>query len=217
MNTLWWIAALVVLSLVLVVYGWGPSNGEAAVRASFNSYKAALKAHDGKAAVTFVDKNTLNYYDKMLDLALRGTRESVLELSILDKLMVLTIRHNLPLELVKQMSSKSFFVYSVKEGLIADNSTINGLRIEHIMVSGTTASGDATTTGGKVPPNTKWIFHKEDGHWKLDLTSIFPVINWALEQAVHASGLSVEEFLFKILKSISGKPVKDAVWEPLIK
>ena len=61
-----------------------------------------------------------------------------------------------------------------------------------------------------------FVFNKEDGAWKVDLTSIFPITDGALKKVVANSGLSEDEFIFKALEMVSGDAVADDIKEPLV-
>ena len=63
------------------------------VRAAFESYQKAILNGRGEEAIKFVDSRTLSYYSDIL-ISIKGDDSTAIEaLGILDKLMVLTIRH----------------------------------------------------------------------------------------------------------------------------
>ncbi len=185
-----------------------------AVRASFDGYKQAILDQAGEKSVGFVDRNTLAYYQKMRDLALRGDRETIRALSTVDKLFVLSIRHRISSEEVELMTGESLFVYAVNQGWIGKASVINN-EVGDITVSGTHATG-VHVSGRKASP-FKWVFQMENGKWKLDLTSIMPAADQAFKQVIRQSGLHEDEFLITIIESVSGEKVADTVWDPMIK
>jgi len=215
MDTRIWGFLICLFSLVLSGCAEGTSLDEAvAVRASYEGYKQAILDQDGKEAVAFVDKKTLDYYRKMLDLALRGDRETVRALSTIDKLMVLSIRHRIPSEYAEQMTAESLFVHAVDEGWIGKQWVINN-ELEDIAVSGTSATGVHISAGKETP--LKRVFQKEDDRWRVNLTCCMPVTDQEMKKMITQSGLSEHEFLAKIVESVSGREVVDTVWEPVIK
>jgi hypothetical protein len=165
-------------------------------------------------AVAFVDKNTLDYYRKMRDLSLRANRETVGALSSINKLMVLSIRHRVPLESLQQMTPESLFAHAVDEGWIGKQSVINN---ELGDIAGSGASATGVHISAKKETLIKWVFRKEDDRWRMDLTSMIPVADQAMKHVIRQSGLSEDEFLTNILESVSGKKVADTAWEPMIK
>src|SRR5262245_58253589 len=92
------------------------------VRACFEGYKKAILDQDGKTAVALVDDNTLKYYGKMRELALEGSANDVRQLSTVNKIMVLMLRHRIPFEDLTEMTADSLFVYAVDEGWVGRES-----------------------------------------------------------------------------------------------
>ncbi len=200
--------------LVLAGCTGGPSVDETiGIRAAFDGYKKAILDQDGEKAVTFVDQNTLDYYGKMLDLALRGHRGTVRARTTADRLMILFIRHRIPLESAKQMTGESLFAHAVDEGWIGRESVITN-ELGDIAVSGTSGTGVHISAGEESP--IKWVFQKEGDRWKMDLTAVMPIADQALKQIIQESGLPDDEFLTEIIEAVSGKEVDDTVWDPMI-
>lgn len=184
----------------------------AAVRACFDGYKRALLDQDGKKALSFVDRNTLDYYSKVRDSALRADRRAVGALSTMDKLIVLMIRHCMSSESLEPMTEEALFVHAVEEGWVGKESAASN-ELGEIAVSGTRATGVHVWEGEETP--IKWVFRKEDGRWRIDLTAILPVGDQAMKQVIRESGLPEDEFLTSLLESVSGRKVADRVWEPM--
>jgi hypothetical protein len=191
--------------------GEGTLDNES-VRACFEGYKQAILDQDGNAAVALVDGNTLEYYGEMRRLALEGKPEIVRNLSTIDKMMVLMLRHQTPVEDLSQMSGDSLFVYAVDKGWIGRESVISN-ELGDITVSGDHASGVHVSAGTETP--LRWMFQKKDGNWKLDITSIMPAADQAFKQMIRESGQSEDEFLVAILESVSGRRVPESIWEPM--
>lgn len=206
--------AVVVLIIVLAAAcSSGETEEAAAVRASFDGYKQAILDQDGATSRTFVDSNTIAYYQTMRDLAVRGDRETVRTLSTVDKMMVLMLRHLLSVELAGRMDGESLFVYAVEQGWIGRESVINN-DIGDITVSGTHATGVHVSDGRATP--VKFVFQLENGEWRIDLTSIMPAADQGFKQIIRESGLDEHAFIFTILESISGKKVANTVWDPMV-
>lgn len=206
---------ITLLCLLAAVQGGckaGDSQEATFVRACFGGYKEAILDQDGEASVALVDESTLKYYGEMRKLALEGSLTDVRQLSTVDKLMVLTLRHQIPFEDLTEMTADSLFVYAVDEGWIGRESVINN-ELGDIKVSGTNATGVHISAGNE--STIKWIFRKENGKWKISIISIMPIADLAFKQIVQQSGLSEDDFLFSILESVSGKKVPDSIWEPL--
>ena len=60
-----------------------------------------------------------------------------------------------------------------------------------------------------------YLFKREDSRWKIDMTNNMKVVNQSLLAVAKDQGLKPEEFLFKVLESVTGKKVDANVWKPL--
>ena len=184
----------------------------AAVRACFNGYEQAILDQDGRKAVSFVDRATLEYYGRIRELALRADRSAVGALSTMDKLGVLMIRQCMSSESLERMTAEALFVHAVEEGWVSKESVATN-ELGEIAVSGSRAT--VHVFEGKATP-IQWVFRKEeDGRWRIDITAILPVADQAFKHMVRQSGLPEDEFLTNILESVSGREVADTVWEPM--
>lgn len=188
-----------------------PDESEA-VRAAFNGYKQAILQENGTTAVGYVDTKTLDYYRRIKELALHGESYAVRALSPMDKLMVLTIRNRVPLATLQGMTPESLFVHAVNEGWVGKESAA-GNEVGAVEVTGDTATGVHVSRGQQSP--YKWEFHKEDGRWKIDLTSIMPIADRALRQLILQSGASEDEFVLRMLEAVSGQQIGSTIWEPM--
>jgi hypothetical protein len=187
---------------------------QAAVRAAYDDYVAALLEKDGGRAASLVDRNTISYYGGLLELALRGDADTVHSISILDKIVVLTIRHGISVDVAEQMTAETLFVHAVTEGWIGEQSVVNSA-LGQIVVQGSSATG-VHIANGQVTP-LKYTFHREDGRWGLDLTAIMAPAEQAFKMIIEQSGRTEDEFVINIIEAVSGEEVPDSVWEPMIK
>jgi hypothetical protein len=183
------------------------------VKQSFDKYKAAILTDKGDEAVKYVDSRTITYYGQMLELVKTGDSAKVQGLSIMDKIMVFTIRHRASKEDILQFDGKSLFVYAIKSGMVGKNSVANN-SVGTITISGTFAKGQFVSNGKKTP--LYFQFYKEDSQWKLDLTSLFPYSTVALKKMVEESGKSENEFIFYLLEMMTGRKPGAEIWQPVV-
>lgn len=189
------------------------NNKEAnAVKACFAGYKQSILEGKGSQAVQWADSRTLDYYSRMLNMALNADSLKVQDLSMIDKLMVFTVRHRIPKEEALVMEGTSFFVYAVDQGMISKNSVIN-IKLGEVKIEGNFAQGEIISNGQKAP--FYFHFNKENKEWKIDLTSIFPATNMGLKKVVADSGKSEDEFILNMLEIITGRKPKPTIWKPL--
>ena len=120
---------------------FGPSprrNG--AVKACFDTYKAALLAGSGTEAVAVIDQHTLDYYRTILDHTLRSDSATVAGLDFMDKLIVIRVRDLMTLTEVSALDENSFFVYAVDNGMIGKEGVAN-LELGTVELNGSSAKG----------------------------------------------------------------------------
>lgn len=208
------LALVAILSLSISSCSGGDSNtsiDEEGIRESFFTYKNSILTQNGIEAVKQVNSSTIEYYGEMKDIALVGTEEKVRNLSTLNKLMVLMIRHLIEPSLLSEMTAEDVFVWGVDEGLIGEDAV--GSSLGDITIADNVAIARYIQNGQVTVLN--WQFEKEDGAWRLDLTSILKLAAPAFKEAIKSSGMSEDEFIFMALETASGRKVSDDIWKPV--
>lgn len=185
-----------------------------AIKECFDSYKESILNQNGKAAVEKVDSYTLAYYDRILTLSLKGQETEVRNLSVIDKTIVLIIRHRVESQILKQMNAESLFIYAVNNGWVGKNSVLD-LELGKVTVSNKVAKGEIIAKGN--PSSLYFRFNKENEKWLIDLTSIMPASNIAFRQLIDSKNLDDDEFVINMIESVSGKRVTENIWQPLMK
>ncbi|MEM6552231.1 MAG: hypothetical protein AAF750_08900 [Planctomycetota bacterium] len=182
-----------------------------AVRQAFTAYKTAILNDDGDAAYALVDQNTRDWYAASLDRALTWDRQRVMQLGIMDKLQVFTIRHRIPRDELLQMTAESLFTHATDQGWVGKNS-VSGLELGSIQVDGDFATGGIRNKGQDTP--LKFHFYKEYGDWRIDLTENNKLADTALGLQVQKSGRTEMDYIFRVLEATSGRAVTADVWTP---
>lgn len=179
---------------------------------AFENYKSAILNDKGEEAVKHVDSRTITYYGDMLALVKTADRATVEERSILDKLMVLSIRHRTSREEILGFDGRSMLVYAIESGMVGKNSVTN-ISIGDVIIEGDFAKGQLESNGEKAL--IYFHFYKEEGQWKIDLTSIFPMSTAGFQKMADDSGKEENAFLFSILEMITGTKPGDTIWDPV--
>ncbi|MCL2328529.1 MAG: hypothetical protein FWC39_08470 [Bacteroidetes bacterium] len=192
----------------------GQKGEEKLVIKTFENYKAAILNDKGEDAIKFIDSRTIKYYSDMLELVKTADSTKIETLSILDKLMVFTIRHQTSQEDILSFDGKSLLIYAIESGMVGKNSVANN-SIGEVTINNNFAKGQFITNKQKTP--FYFHFYKEDNQWKIDLTSIFPVSVAAFEQVANESEMNQNEYLFLLLEMISGTKPRSEIWQPIIK
>ena len=191
---------------------YGQKNEEKLVRKSFDSYKSAILNDKGEEAVKYVDSRTIKYYSDILELVKNGDSTKIETLSILDKLMVFSIRHRTSKQDILSFDGKTLLVYAIKSGMVGKNSVANNT-IGDVTIDSSFAKGQFISNGNKAP--FYFHFYKEDQQWKIDLTSLFPISTKAFKKMADESEQNQNEYLFSLLEMITGKKPTQEIWQSI--
>lgn len=187
-------------------------NEQDAVRKVYEDYKTAILNNLGADAADCVDSLTINYYSDMLEHIKYDDSIAVNSLAILDKFMVLAIRHRTPKDSLLSFNGRKMFISAVEEGMVGKNSVMNQA-MGVITTNGDFAEGAFILNGRDAP--FKYHFYRESGQWKLNLTSIFPFAAYAFTKLVKDSGMEENEYLLFLLEMTLGEKVSEDIWHPI--
>jgi hypothetical protein len=183
------------------------------IRKSFNDYKAAILASDGDKAVTYVDQNTIEYYNGILENTLKSDSLTISNLEMIDRVVILMVRQSTTTNELESMDGNALFVYAVDNGLVGKNSVQNNT-IGTVEVNEDSAKATLNMNGKST--ETAFNYHLEDGVWKIDLTSIFPEAEIALKSLVKSSGKSENEYIMMVIQFVTNEKPKPNIWQPLV-
>lgn len=214
MPSMKWRAVVALLSLsILATTAVADAASDAAqIRAAFSQYKEALLEGDGEKAAEVVSARTIAYYDGIRTHVLTTPREKLAELDLISKFMVLRIRHEFTRAEMVAMNGRQLLITGVDRGWISKSSVANIEELVNIKAGATEASA-AIPAGPEIP---LFQFLKESGQWKLNLEGSFALANEALKYAVTKSGLTEEQFIMRMLGSVSSRKVEDRIFSPLV-
>lgn len=204
---------LLLLVLAFTTLAHAQKKEEKLVRKAFDAYKTAILNDKGEDAADLVDSRTIQYYQQALDQVRTADSATVRSLSLMDRLMVFSIRHRTPKEDILRFDGRALYVYAVQSGMVGKNS-VAGNSIGEVVVEGTFAKGRFLVGGEETP--FQFHFYKEEERWKLDLTSLFPISTMAFQTMVEDSGQEENEFLFTLLEKITGRKPGPEVWQPVL-
>ncbi|MFK8054796.1 MAG: hypothetical protein AB8F78_01645 [Saprospiraceae bacterium] len=182
------------------------------IRATFDGYRAAVLANEGQQAASFVDSKTIQYYAGLLENTLTADSTEIESLTLLDKVMVLMMRHRLPEEKLLSTNGKGLLVYALDEGMISKSSVENNV-LGQIEIIEEYANGEILVNNESSP--VKFGFSKEDDKWLLDLTAVFPIGEIAFQKMVEDSNQAENDYLFFLLELIKGERPTAQIWQPI--
>ena len=186
-------------------------NDQDEIKDCFKQYKEAILAQNGNEAVGLASTGTINYYQKMLDMALKADSSAVEKLGLIDKLTVLAVRHKLSKEEVAGHDGKSFFVYAVDNGL-AGKKTVQSAELGEVQVSQKTAKGIIVVNG---QTSEQYFEFFDEGGWKIDMNQYLASTNESMAEVVKMTGMSEHQFLGQVLQSLTGNAPDNSIWQPL--
>lgn len=204
---------LLTLTLLLVVHTCFARSDKKLVAACYDNYKAAILSDKAEMATVYLDSRTRSYYDQIAVLSKTADKNSIDTLPFMAKMFVVMIRHMVPREELVKMNGPELLSYSYKNGLIGDKAAIKESDIKNITVEDNFARAQCVNNGVKV--NAYIHFYKEQEEWKIDITSLFKLTSYAFNTLIAQSGLTENDFIFRIAEASNGKRVDDNIWEPL--
>ena len=177
---------------------------------SFTAFKTAVMESNGEKAYEIVDKNTRDYYDRIYKVIMEYNQEQLKQLTLGEKLQVLTYRHRIPQQTLKKLSGKKLFIHIFNEGWSVDE--VKVIYSDKVQIKGETASMSAKANGKKI--SLVYKFNKESDAWKMDLAAVNKNAEGYINATFKNTGLSEREFLFKVIGMSNGKPVSETVYRP---
>lgn len=191
---------------------------EEAVRRVFAEYKRALIEGDGEAAAKLVDAETLRYFEELRELAVGASEEEVRSRSFIERLLVVSMRHQLEPRQMAELELADLIRIAVEEGWISPQS-IAQLEMGEVRVEGEVAEGEARTrasteeAGGNPVETLRYEFVREDGAWRFRFSSLVSSLDRLVTEFAAELGLAEDELIFTLVESFSGRQVLPEVWE----
>jgi len=190
-------------------------SDEELIQKTYRSYINCLSEKKGYDTLALVSQRTIDYYGKCIKDSLYLGCKKTKELSLMKKIIVLRIRSSVDLPILKNMTGKKLFVYGVNRGWVGEKEKIERLKISRIFVEGNAAETRMSINGTEFPFG--FNFYKEDGSWKIDITSLMGKINTILEKRIKNSGQDVNDYVLTVMKMVTKKELTENIWSPLIK
>jgi hypothetical protein len=202
------------LVAALLVSGCG-SNGSSevdAIQQTFAAYKSAILNTDGVTAAENVSQRTIDEYQQYVDWCRKADRQTLQKLSTINKFQVLLLKHRIRTDELKTMDGKAVFIYAVDHDWIGKNSVIV-TTIGDIQASEGRGTAAVYIEDQKTP--VRFHFTKEDDSWKFDLIQSIRDADQVLKEQIRQLDVTENEFIFRMIETVSGRKVPDSIWEPL--
>jgi hypothetical protein len=188
----------------------------AAIRDLFNRYKTALLTGDGATAARLVDTETFQYFEEIKALTLTGAEDEVRQRPFVDRLLIVTMRHELPAAELEGMDLEGLLKHAIDAGWIGKQSIL-GLGIGEITVDGDQATAVAVTptqsTGTtQTVSELRYQFVRDQGEWRFRFRSLVESINGMISQLTKQMGTDQDQLIFVLVEQLSGRKVLPEVW-----
>lgn len=178
----------------------------------YNLYKEALVQESPTRATVFISHQMFDYYDSLIQYAIRLDSIKVAQLPVPKKMIVLMLRHQLGGRLL-DMDGKSVYAFFHKtmpmmHGMIGDFEPGEASSIDD-----TVAQLKMTFRGQDADMFEEMIY--EDGIWKVNVFKSFNVANPDIEAAYEKSEQSFSDYIAITLKKMTSKAPDSTLWIPL--
>ena len=165
-----------------------PSCGEslnkqrAEIRLSFSNFSQAFYARRGEEALLYVSHRTFDYYDRLLRHLLTADEKRLSDLPPFALFACLSLRHKYSPEELNTTTSR-MIVREAFDSMPFPGGAPHFLDIGEILIRkpGEEAAATVFLAPGEKHDEALVSFIREDGMWKVDLTSVFEVLSTRLE------------------------------------
>ncbi len=205
---------IIIFSIILSWASMLHAQQEDSIKKVFYAYQAALLEDRGTDAAMLIDTRTIAYYNNLCQLAIYGEKMEVQGLPLIDRIIVLGIRHRSSLEEIKEFDGFKMFVYAVNKGFVGKNSVAD-IEVGELTVKGDFAKGEHIAKG-KVTP-LFFHFYLEENQWKLNLTEMIPILNVMMAKMIKDQGATEDEYMLMIMEQMYGLAPDVDPWKPMAK
>lgn len=185
-----------------------------AIMEVFTAYKIAMLSDQGTEVVKYVDQNTIDYYGYILEQARHAVEGDVSDLGLVHQLSVLLIRHTATAKDLEKLDARGILAYLINNKYIS-NGSLEESTLSVIKSNGSIA--EAYIREGEIETTQHFLFHKEQGHWRIDLTTHFDGMQRILDAYIHQSNITEKDLMVQLLEKVNGKKPDAQIWEPMVK
>jgi hypothetical protein len=175
----------------------------------YNEYKTAVVTGDPQNVIGLVDSATLNRYKVILNGVKNADSLQLLSMPLIDRTIILTIRHIEPAEQIKILKDYDLLPYSIKHKMMNNLELTNDSKIAIIITENLAEANIGTDSNTDL---SKLQFKREEGIWKMSLVSQFSQSEKIIKELIDNSGLKEGEFLMQLLENMSNKKPDAKIW-----
>ena len=184
-----------------------------AVETIFASYQDAIEKKQFGKAAGLLDQKSLEYYDKIIQLALETERKKLGEVNFNSKLVALALRQEHSKKQLKELDSRQVFAFAAENHLNPMDS-IEQYAIAKMVMEGNFEKAVARMNRKGKLTDIYLKFIKENGTWKINFASIMNEENDSNTSIVLSGIRDENDRAIKMVRAISDKPLKRNIWIP---
>lgn len=180
----------------------------------FNTYKNAVLKSDTKTAILQLDKSSFKYYEDILNTSLRADEAQIKTLDVLDRLMVLSVKHRVPKEELVKMTGRDLLIYALDKDII-NNNRVENMGIGDIDVNGPIAYGQFLQNDQNIALYVGFSY--DQSQWRLDVTSLAEPTGFAIKKLAKLQNKSENDVIIIMVESATpGQKVSKDIWKPIL-
>ncbi len=201
---------LLTILLIQLACGGDPTK---AVETVFTAYQDAIEKKQFGKAAGLLDQKSVEYYDKIIQLALETERQKLGEVNFNSKVVALALRQEHSKKQIKELNGRQVFAFAAEHHLNPMDS-VGQYAIAKIVMEGNFEKAVARMTHNGELTDTYLKFIRENGVWKLNFASIMNEENDSNTSLVLSGIRDENNRAIKIIRAISDKPLKRNIWIP---
>lgn len=178
----------------------------------FYGYQDAVLADDGERAASFVDGGVYDYYTVGARQAVTLPKVEFDTLSLQERYLILLLRHSMSLEQLENMTGRELFVHAIRNGWTG-KSGMAAQELRDVSIDNDRAEASILVNGRFF--GHKYYFLRDTGGWKLNLLSVYQLVEKSFAALAEKSGVGEDVFLLNTLKGARGEGCTEALFEPL--
>ena len=181
------------------------------VRAVFDAYNAALRAHDGAGFLKLIDPENIKNYGRTVEVARTGDRNAIERLSTGDKAVVTQLRNNFTAQELSKMDGAEYVRMSVNRGWFFKEE--DGMRFTLGLITVKKPRASAWLLVDGVKSDLRFEFVEVEHQWLVNDECMSTWIDREIEEDARASRMSVDTYILEVESMESGKKVTREIWE----
>lgn len=216
----WFLVSFIALLLSNTAAVWAKdaaddaADDQAAVLKAYEFYRDALAELDGEQAAELVSEATIELYQQLRDHAVKSNRQTVEQLPLGSRMIVICLRHRVEPEKLHAMDGRAVFVYAVNQKWISKNSLAKfKFTVDQVDVAEDGRTAQAFPRGRD--SDIRFSFVKEDERWRLDLRPILALADETFRSVARLFRSDENTMMLSTIQMVTGRKVDDSVWEPI--